>query len=175
MASNGCFLSVDGEKLKVNRTTHEHGTTRFKIKDQHSAPPLPKDLPTLYDFGEVIKVKRNFVEHYGVYIGVQYYKGVWQDTVIHFWGTTDSGLKALRFQGPIAWIQFSSTAEFANGGIIETVHTVKDNKDLILERALSVLNRAGYNLFSCNCEHAARWIVGGDNFSSQVSIFSKYR
>lgn len=168
-------MCVEGQKLKANKQSHEDRSTRFLIKKQHCAPAIPKDLPTLYDFGEVIKVKRRFVEHYGVFIGVQYYKGVWQDTVIHFWGTVDSGIKALKFQGPIAWIQFSSTAEFADGGIIETVHTVKDDKQLILDRAVSLLNRAGYNLFSCNCEHAARWIAGGDKFSSQVSVFSKYR
>jgi hypothetical protein len=91
--------------------------------------------------------------HYGVYDG---YGGVF-----HFNGLTPAE----------ACIHYSLLAEFAKGGVVSVDPCLKAfSPNEIGERAMNKLGDdfGGFNLFTNNCEHFAKWCATDVRQSSQI-------
>lgn len=103
--------------------------------------------------GDHIKVWRGAYYHHGIFVG--------HNSVVHFTDVRNSKRSAS--------VKRCTVSEFANGAWVERVpYTRCLRASLVVRRALSRLGQTGYNLFSNNCEHFARWCKVGQHASEQV-------
>jgi hypothetical protein len=103
--------------------------------------------------GDHIRVWRGSYYHHGIFVG--------HNVVVHF---TD-----VRNSKAAASIRQCTVSEFASGGRIERVRYSRClPAGDVVGRALGGLGRNGYNVFSNNCEHFARWCKTGQHASEQV-------
>jgi len=104
--------------------------------------------------GDHVYVRRKGYTHHAIDVG--------DGQVIHFNG--EPGTKAN------ATIRRATWAEFSGIGEIEVMRYEKRfGPDEVVKRAESRLGESGYNLFSNNCEHFARWCLTDRHGSSQVN------
>jgi hypothetical protein len=100
----------------------------------------------------------NTYQHYGVYIG--------NGKVIHF--APQEG-KEISMENGV--IHETSLEKFLNGRALQIDKNIEkifsDNE--IVRRARSRLGEKGYDLFTNNCEHFARWCVTGEHISYQIN------
>jgi hypothetical protein len=96
-------------------------------------------------------------QHYGVYIG--------NGKVIHF--APIEG-QEISFKNGI--IHETTLEKFLDGRALRIDANIKKefSDDEIVQRARSKLGEKGYNLFTNNCEHFARWCVTGEHISYQA-------
>ena len=104
--------------------------------------------------GDHIKVQRIIYTHHGIDFG--------DDTIVHFTG--EPGNKS------DATIKRTSIEEFLQGGSPEIIAYEKCfPPSKVINRALELLGKDGYNLFNDNCEHFARYCKTGQHESEQVT------
>jgi hypothetical protein len=108
--------------------------------------------------GDILFVDRGLYQHYGIYIG--------DNKVIHF-----SPKKEFELNPEHALIHEASLEDFLRGGVLQIDRDTEANfdKNEIVNRAKSQIGVKGYDLFSNNCEHFARWCVTGEYESTQVT------
>ncbi|MCX8037950.1 MAG: lecithin retinol acyltransferase family protein [Candidatus Sumerlaeia bacterium] len=102
-------------------------------------------------------------DHLRVWRGCYYHHGIEVENgkVVHFIGEPLSKSNAK--------IRQTSMEVFLKGGEKEVVEYSKsDPPGVVVRRALSRLGESGYDLFSNNCEHFARWCKTGKHESEQV-------
>lgn len=114
------------------------------------------------NIGDVLYVDNYFMgfdtyQHYGVYVG--------EGIVVHFAPLEGQDIS---FENGV--IHKTTLDKFLNGRALKIDMDIKkrfhDNE--IIQRAYSRLGEKGYDLFTNNCEHFARWCVTGENISYQV-------
>ena len=117
--------------------------------------------------GSVIYADNYFVgyntyQHYGVYIG--------EGKVIHF-----APLEGQEISIENGIIHETTLEKFLNGRTLKIDKNIKAifSETEIVERARSKLGKKGYDLFSNNCEHFARWCVTGEHVSYQIDNLPK--
>lgn len=99
-----------------------------------------------------IRVNRGVYWHHGIDVG--------DGTVIHYTGEVA--------QKTGAAIQRTPLSVFLDGGELEIVaYAVVPDPSAVIDRALSRLGEAKYNLAFNNCEHFATWCRTGEHFSQQ--------
>ncbi len=104
--------------------------------------------------GDHLKASRPLYSHHGIDLG--------DGHVVHF--AADRGGSK-----PSACIRISTLNEFAGDGEISIVQYANmPDREVIVQRALSKVGEARYDLLSNNCEHFARWCVTGSHRSEQV-------
>jgi len=99
----------------------------------------------------------NTYQHYGVYIG--------NGNVIHF-----APLEGQEISMENGIIHETTLEKFLDGRALKININIekKFNEKEIVERTRSRLGEKGYNLFTNNCEHFARWCVTGESVSYQI-------
>lgn len=103
--------------------------------------------------GAHIYVERDLYSHHGIDCG--------DGTVIDFAG--QGGGK------DTACIRRVGLAEFAQRAPVQTrSYGSCYSPEVVVARAVSMIGRSGYDLFSNNCEHFATWCVTGEHSSAQV-------
>jgi hypothetical protein len=109
-------------------------------------PPLGSHLVT----------SRHLYTHHGIYVG--------GGAVVHYAGLAD-GLK----KGPV---EETTIERFADGhGFRVKDHSApRYTGAAAVLRARSRLGENLYNLFSCNCEHFAEWVIHDRHLSQQVEV-----
>jgi hypothetical protein len=108
--------------------------------------------------GDVIYVNCRLYKHYGIFNTPQ--------SVIHFAPRGASKTKE------DAVIQETTLEKFADGSPVSIIEFQPDASlpaDEIISRARSRLGEDGYNFFTNNCEHFARWCATGKSESKQVT------
>jgi hypothetical protein len=112
--------------------------------------------------GSVLYVDNYFVglnayQHYGVYIG--------NGKVIHF-----APLEGQEISSENGRIHETTLEKFLNGRALQIDKNIEKiySENEIIQRARSRLGEKGYDLFTNNCEHFARWCVTGEHISYQV-------
>jgi hypothetical protein len=112
--------------------------------------------------GSVLFVDNYFVgfnayQHYGVYVGNR--------KVIHF-----APLEGQEISSENGIIHETTLEKFLKGRALQIDTNIerKYSENEIIQRARSRLGERGYNLFTNNCEHFARWCVTGERISYQV-------
>ena len=113
--------------------------------------------------GSVLFVDNYFVglintyQHYGVYIG--------DGKVIHF-----APLEGQEISSENGIIHETTLEKFLNGRALQIDMNIEKiySENEIIQRARSRLGGKGYDLFTNNCEHFARWCVTGEHISYQV-------
>ena len=96
-------------------------------------------------------------QHYGVYIG--------NNKVVHF--ASPEG-QEISFENAI--IHETTLENFLKGRELQIDNNVEkmfDDEEIVIG-SRSRINEMGYNLFTNNCEHFARWCVTGENQSYQI-------
>jgi hypothetical protein len=103
--------------------------------------------------GAHIYVDRELYSHHGIDCG--------DGTVIDFAGPGGGKSSAV--------IRRVALVEFAQGAPVRTrAYGTRHSPEIVVERAMSMIRRSGYDLFSNNCEHFATWCVTGEHSSAQV-------
>lgn len=104
--------------------------------------------------GDHLKASRPTYHHDGIDLG--------DGRVVHF-AANSGGSKSS------ACVRISTLDEFAGDGEISVQQYANmPDRELIVQRALSKVGNAHYDLLSNNCEHFARWCVTGHHRSEQV-------
>ena len=104
-------------------------------------------------FGDHIYVERGLYTHHGVDMGDSW--------VIHF-----SSADGTKSDASIRWARIE---DFAGDATVRVqAYGTRFDAGQAAERARSMLDQSGYDLFSNNCEHFATWCVAGEHSSSQV-------
>jgi hypothetical protein len=103
--------------------------------------------------GDHIWVRRLGYTHHGVEVD--------DAMVVHFTGTPGNKRGALICKDPMELFARDATVHLR-------VYGSRFDADEVVKRAESYLGRSGYNLFSNNCEHFARWCLTDNHKSSQV-------
>jgi hypothetical protein len=115
--------------------------------------PRPRAIIHRPARGEHIYVDRGLYTHHGIDCG--------DGTVIDFAGR-EGGKSTAR-------IRRVTVAEFAQGAPVKMrACGSRYGPEMVVARALSMIGRSGYDLFSNNCEHFASWCVTGEHSSAQV-------
>ena len=117
---------------------------------------LDKKMSQKYSLnpGDHIKVRRNIYSHHGIYIG--------NDEIVHYGGELKNR--------DCAQVCKVSLDVFLQGGTPDIVkhRNVQFTPEEIVERALSRMGEAKYDLVFENCEHFATWCTVGKKKSRQV-------
>jgi hypothetical protein len=103
--------------------------------------------------GDHIYVERGLYGHHGVDLG--------DGTAIDFAG--GEGGKAAACIRRVTLMEFAQRAP-----IMVRAYGPRFSAEETVERAISMIGRSGYDLFSNNCEHFASWCVTGEHSSAQV-------
>ncbi|GIX05539.1 MAG: hypothetical protein KatS3mg114_1408 [Planctomycetaceae bacterium] len=106
--------------------------------------------------------------HHGIDVG--------DGTVVHWWVPTKKRTETLQtLEGQTARICRTSLEEFCQGQAPQIRHTVPCFPPAeIVQRALSRLGEAGYDVFTNNCEHFALWCRTGVHRSAQVDAVERH-
>ena len=159
------YLSLKTQEL-LNRSELKQQIFNSMIENQNNKIAIIND-PINYlfdklDIGSVVFVDNYFVglntyQHYGVYIG--------NGNVVHF-----APLEGQEISMENGIIHETTLEKFLNGRALQIDKNIEKKypEDEIIKRARSRLNQKGYNLFTNNCEHFARWCVTGENVSYQI-------
>ncbi len=109
------------------------------------------------DLGDHIYVACPGYDHHGIYCGV--YRG--EDTVIDYSAET--------VKESDARVCPRLLSEFAQGGIVRVIKYARSYPPReVVDRAMSRLGEARYDLVLNNCQHFATWCKTGEPTSSQV-------
>jgi lecithin:retinol acyltransferase len=123
------------------------------VVQSNVTPASPKRVLYQPVLGAHIYVERDFFSHHGIDCG--------DGTAIDFAGRGAGKNTAI--------IRRVTLAEFANGALIRTrSYGTCYPAELVVARAIAMIGRSGYDLFSNNCEHFATWCVTGEHSSAQV-------
>lgn len=101
-------------------------------------------------------------DHHGIFCGnILYNDRLYEDVVIHFEGKHQGG----KVRG-IAYDKFAKGQEIY---IAQYQENSCSAPDMVIQKAVSMLNKPGYDLFINNCEHFAHWCKTGKKVSGQVN------
>ena len=120
-------------------------------------------------YGHHYKVDRGLYSHHGIFIG--------EGNFIHYATHQDDGIELVELLGvdsDLKKIHVAEVRKFVGDGHLEEVHYENDNVYpplKVVARALGKEGEDGYNLWSNNCEHFARWCKIAKTESLQVNIF----
>jgi hypothetical protein len=159
------YLALKAQGM-LNRSELSRQIIDSMIENQKNKIAIINDpFNYLYDklkIGSILFVDNFFAgypayQHYGVYIG--------NGNVIHF-----ASLEGQDVSPENGIIHETNLEKFLNGRALQIDTSVKNNfsDNEIIQRARSRLGDKGYNLFTNNCEHFARWCVTGEHISYQV-------
>lgn len=101
-------------------------------------------------------------DHHGIFCGdILYNDRVYEDVVIHFEGKHQGGKVRA-----IAYDKFAGEEEIYIAQYQEDSYLAPD---LVIQKAVNMLNKPGYDLFINNCEHFAHWCKTDKKVSGQVN------
>jgi Lecithin retinol acyltransferase len=108
--------------------------------------------PPLIKPGDHLKTRRFGYWHHGIHVG--------DGWVVHFAGDRAKDVATAK-------IRVGTFGEFAAGHEVRVVSYGRcHDAETVVKRALSLVGRTGYDVFNNNCEHAARWCKGADQWRS---------
>lgn len=100
--------------------------------------------------------------HHGIYCGdISYKNKLYKNVVIHFQGKHKGG--------KIRGISYKKFTKGQKINIVQYQAVSYYDPDEVVRRAISKLDKSGYDLFSNNCEHFANWCKTGRKVSGQVN------
>jgi len=160
------FLSLQTQRLLKSSELRQQLLDKM-IENQNNKIEIINDpINFLYNrlnIGSVLFVDNYFIglntyQHYGVYIG--------NGNVIHF-----APLEGQEISAENGIIHETTLDKFLNGRAlqIEPNINIMFTEYEIIQRAMSRIGEKGYNLFTNNCEHFARWCVTGEHISYQIN------
>ena len=121
--------------------------------------------------GDVLRISRGWYSHWGIYVIDS--DGAY---VIHYTTPEGSGgdFKGVVLKTPVEkFLEGSKTCKNMTK-VIEKKYPNCFSGDETAQRAEENIGMAGYNFFSHNCEHFAKWCKAGEQISSnQANIFGK--
>lgn len=159
------YLSLKTQEL-LNRTELKQQIFKSMIDNQNNKIEIINNpFNYLFDklsIGSVLFVDNYFAglntyQHYGVYIG--------NGKVIHF-----APLEGQEISMENGIIHETTLEKFLNERALKIDMNIEKifSENEIVQRARSRLGEKGYNLFTNNCEHFARWCVTGESVSYQI-------
>jgi hypothetical protein len=159
------YIELKSQQLLNGDTLKEQILNRLEEIQLRKIAAIYNPFDFLYDtlqIGSILFVDNYFMElntyqHYGVYIG--------NNKVIHF-----APYEGTEISPQNGIIHETSLDKFLNGRELKIAHDIdiKYSEREIINRANSRIGEKGYNLFTNNCEHFARWCVTGENVSYQI-------